>query len=191
MARTAAKALDPMTRLAGFSPARFASAFLPHEGHTVIPTPEFLAAEVPAVNGVFTARSLARLYAALGSVDGLDGVQLWSDDTRRTATRAADPTPRSGRSDCGCDGVSDITSRSRPSTPRRQRSGSTGRTGRAAYADPDRRLAVGFVGTTRQGACRSSNSLVRSTPQLIDSAHRADASMDVKRRSVVVAVGFG
>ena len=47
-------------------------------GHKVIPTTEFLAAEVPAVNGVFTARSLARVYAALGSPDGLDGVRLWS-----------------------------------------------------------------------------------------------------------------
>ncbi len=86
VARLLAKAVDPFTRLAGFSPRRFAAAFLPGGGHAVIPTPEFLSAEVPGINGVFTARSLARVYAALGSDEGLDGVTLWSPETRRIAT---------------------------------------------------------------------------------------------------------
>jgi CubicO group peptidase (beta-lactamase class C family) len=144
VARTAAKALDPMTRLAGFSPARFASAFLPHEGHSVVPTPEFLAAEVPAVNGVFTARSLARLYAALGSVDGLEGVRLWSDHTRRAATQ-----PQTRRRDL----VVPIRMRWRlgyhQPFPTKHTSptafGFYGAYGSGGYADPDRRLAVGFV----------------------------------------------
>ncbi|MGH1490234.1 MAG: serine hydrolase domain-containing protein [Acidimicrobiales bacterium] len=87
VARRIAKLADPISRLVGFSPKRFAAAFLPRSGHKVIPTDRFLAAEVPGVNGVFTARSLARFYAALVSHDGLDGVQLWSPKTRRKATR--------------------------------------------------------------------------------------------------------
>ena len=139
-----AKAIDPLTRLAGFSPARFAAAFLPRGGHTVIPTTEFLAAEVPAVNGVFTARSLARFYAALGSPDGLDGVRLWSDDTRRAATE-----PQTRRRDL----VIPLrmqwrlgyhqpfpTKRTSPSA-----FGFYGAYGSGGYADPSRRLAVGFV----------------------------------------------
>jgi len=66
-ARAGAKAMDPITRLLGFSPARFAAAFFPPDGYRVISTPEFLAAEVSGINGCFTARSLAKLYATLGS----------------------------------------------------------------------------------------------------------------------------
>ena len=84
--RRVAKLADPLTRLAGFSPNRFAAAFLPRRGHEIIPTDRFLSAEVPGVNGVFTARSLARLYAVLGADDGLHGVALWSPETRQIAT---------------------------------------------------------------------------------------------------------
>jgi CubicO group peptidase (beta-lactamase class C family) len=144
VARTVAKTIDPLTRLAGFSPARFAAAFLPIDGHAVIPTTEFLAAEVPAVNGVFTARSLARLYAALGSGDGLDGVRLWSDETRRAATQ-----PQTRRRDL----VVPMRMRWRlgfhQPFPTKRTSPSAfgfyGAYGSGGYADPDRRLAVGFV----------------------------------------------
>ena len=143
-ARVAAKAIDPLTRLVGFSPARTAAAFLPRDGHEVIPTTEFLTAEVPAVNGVFTARSLARLYAALGSDDGLDGVRLWSNKTRRIATQ-----PQVRRRDQ----IVPIrlswrlgyhqpfpTKHTSPSS-----FGFFGAYGSGGYADPDRRVAVGFV----------------------------------------------
>jgi CubicO group peptidase (beta-lactamase class C family) len=144
VARAVAKAVDPLTRLAGFSPARFAAAFLPRGGHAVIPTTEFLAAEVPAVNGVFTARSLARFYAALGSDDGIDGVHLWSADTRQAATR-----PQARRRDL----VVPLRMRWRlgyhQPFPTRHTSptafGFYGAYGSGGYADPDRRLAVGFV----------------------------------------------
>ena len=143
-ARTAAKAIDPLTRLAGFSPARFAAAFLPNGGHTLIPTTEFLAAEVPAVNGVFTARSLARMYATLGSLDGLEGVRLWSDTARRSATH-----PQTRRRDL----VVPIRMRWRlgfhQPFPTKHTSPSAfgfyGAYGSGGYADPDRRLAVGYV----------------------------------------------
>ena len=142
--RLAARTIEPLTRLAGFSPSRFAAAFLPRGGHEVIPTREFLAAEIPGINGVFTARSLARLYAALGSDEGLDGVALWSPETRRIATEQQNntrdlvvplrvgwrlgyhqPYPKKHTSSCAF--------------------GFYGAYGSGGFADPDRRLAVGLV----------------------------------------------
>lgn len=143
-ARVAAKAIDPLSRLVGFSPARFAAAFLPRGGHAVIPTPEFLAAEVPAVNGVFTARSIARLYAALGSDVGLDGVRLWSDTTRRLATE-----PQTRRRDLVVPIRMNWRLGYHQPFPIKRTSptsfGFYGAYGSGGYTDPARQLAVGFV----------------------------------------------
>jgi CubicO group peptidase (beta-lactamase class C family) len=46
---------------------------------------EFRAASIPAANGMFTARSLARLYACLAQGGELDGYRLLSYDTIRRA----------------------------------------------------------------------------------------------------------
>jgi len=46
----------------------------------------FRAASIPAANGMFTARSLARMYACLAQGGELDGVRLLSYETVRTAT---------------------------------------------------------------------------------------------------------
>jgi CubicO group peptidase (beta-lactamase class C family) len=43
--------------------------------------------EIPAANGVFTARSLARMYAALATPDDFEGPPLVSAETMREATR--------------------------------------------------------------------------------------------------------
>jgi CubicO group peptidase (beta-lactamase class C family) len=43
--------------------------------------------EIPAANGVFTARSLARMYAALATPDDFDGPPFVSAETMREATR--------------------------------------------------------------------------------------------------------
>ncbi len=142
--RRLAKIADPVLRLAGVSPERIGSAFAPRRGHEVMPTDDFLEAEIPSANGVFTARSLARIYAALGRDDGLDGVRLWSPETRRRATR---------RRDRGRDRVLvfPVTWQLgyHPPFPRRRVSRSAfgfyGAFGSGAYADPDRRLAVGLV----------------------------------------------
>lgn len=144
VARRAAKAVDPLTRLVGFSPARFAAAFLPLGGSAVIPTLEFLAVEVPAVNGVFTARSLARFYAGIGADTGLDGVRLWSPATRREATR-----PQTRRRDQVVPvRISWRLGYHQPFPAKRTSSSSFGfygAYGSGGYADPDRGLAVGFV----------------------------------------------
>lgn len=49
--------------------------------------PEFWTTPIPAMNGVFTARSLAKLYAMLANGGELDGVRLMSEDTVHSATR--------------------------------------------------------------------------------------------------------
>src|SRR5678815_357917 len=46
-----------------------------------------LAASIPAANGLFTARSLARIYAALAAGGTLDGVRLLSRETLQHATQ--------------------------------------------------------------------------------------------------------
>jgi CubicO group peptidase (beta-lactamase class C family) len=50
-------------------------------------------AEVPSVNGCFTARSLARLYAALANGGELDGVRLLSEETLARATAQQNDRP--------------------------------------------------------------------------------------------------
>ncbi|MBS1843035.1 MAG: beta-lactamase family protein [Actinobacteria bacterium] len=47
--------------------------------------PEFHAAEIPAVNAIATARSLARLYGCLAQGGSLDGVRLLSEETLKLA----------------------------------------------------------------------------------------------------------
>ncbi len=142
--RLAGKAVDPFTKLLGISPARIAAAFIPIGGHEVIGSTEFLQAEVAAVNGVFTARSLARLYAALGSDDGIDGQRLWSSTTRqlvsvRQTNRRDQVLPIKMGWQLGYH---------RP-FPRKACSPSAfgfyGAYGSGAFADPERRLAVGLT----------------------------------------------
>ena len=142
--RLIGKALNPVTSLFGFSLNRYAAAFLPQGGHRVIPTPAFLQAEVAGANGVFTARSLARFYAALSADDGVDGVTLWTPETRRAAV-----TEQNSRRDQ----VLALRVRwrlgfHRP-VPKRKVSadafGFYGAFGSGAFCDPARELAVGLV----------------------------------------------
>jgi CubicO group peptidase (beta-lactamase class C family) len=51
----------------------------------VVNDPEFLAAEMPAANGVATARSIARLYGCLAQGGKIDGLQLISSESVRLA----------------------------------------------------------------------------------------------------------
>lgn len=139
-----AKGLDPITKLAGFSPRRFAASFFATDANDVMSSPEFLEAEVPSVNGVFSARALARMYAALGSDDGLDGVQLWSPATRRLAT-----TQQNDRRDLVIPirmGWQMGFYRPKPAKNVSESAfGFFGAYGSGAYADPDRQVAVGLI----------------------------------------------
>jgi CubicO group peptidase (beta-lactamase class C family) len=65
------------------SPRRFVNALLPRGIEDVLWGPEVMDAEIPAANGFFTARSLAKLYALLAHGGQIGGVQLLSRQTVR------------------------------------------------------------------------------------------------------------
>ncbi len=102
------------------------------------------AACIPALNGMFTARSLAKTYAALAAGGSLDGVYLLSSETLDRATQVQNrglgrviPVPMHWR--LGYHRVAAVGHR----TPRAF--GHSGYGGSGAWADPDRKLAVGLT----------------------------------------------
>lgn len=102
--------------------------------------------EIPAANGVFTARSIARMYAALASDNGgVDGVRLLSPKTRDRAIadrgHKRDVVLNVPRFHWRLGYHRAWTHRARPG----RRFGHFGFGGSGGWADPDRELAVGFV----------------------------------------------
>jgi CubicO group peptidase (beta-lactamase class C family) len=100
---------------------------------------------IPSGNGLFTARSLARMYAALAEGGEIDGVRLLS---RKTLARATEPQNFSGRRSVipfdmrwrlGYHGVA--TTRGMP----RRAFGHFGFGGSGAWAEPNRKLAVALI----------------------------------------------
>jgi CubicO group peptidase (beta-lactamase class C family) len=65
------------------NPRRFVNALLPRGIEDVLWGPEVMDAEIPAANGFFTARSLARLYALLAHGGEIGGARLLSPETLR------------------------------------------------------------------------------------------------------------
>ena len=103
-----------------------------------------LEAAIPAVGGLFTARSLARLYAVLSLGGELDGVRLLSRATLAQATRIQSDTPdqvipTSMHWRLGYHQVPVVGAQ----MPRAF--GHSGLGGSGAWADPDRSLAVALV----------------------------------------------
>ena len=139
-------------------------------------SPESLRVAIPAGNGLFTARSLAKMYALLGNGGELDGVRLLGEDTLRQATRLQKPTGRLSvipfdmRWRLGYHGVA--TTRGFP----RKAFGHFGFGGSGAWADPKRRLSValivnsglgspfGDVRTARMGGAALACAIARSRP---------------------------
>ena len=73
--------------------AQTAAGLLPHGFDSLdMNSEEFSRACIPAANGMFTARSLARMYAALANDGELDGVRLLDPDVLRRATRVQNRT---------------------------------------------------------------------------------------------------
>ena len=103
-----------------------------------------LDAEVPAMNGVFTARSLARMYAMLAGGGQLDGKRFLSEETLRRATQVQSR---------GLDAVVGFPMRwrlgyhlvgtSRGILP--NAFGHFGYGGSGAWADPDRNLSLAMT----------------------------------------------
>jgi CubicO group peptidase (beta-lactamase class C family) len=106
---------------------------------------------IPAANGLFTARSLARMYAALAAGGEIDGVRLLSRKTLARATQVQNPThsrvviPFDMRWRLGYHAV--WTMRGVP-----QRAfGHFGFGGSGGWADPRRDLAVAFIVNSGMG----------------------------------------
>jgi CubicO group peptidase (beta-lactamase class C family) len=104
----------------------------------------YRAAAIPAANGMFTARSLARLYACLAMGGELDGVRLLSQETVAKAATEQNRgvgrvIPISMRWRMGYHRVFAIRGRA----PRGF--GHFGFGGSGGWADPDRRLAVALT----------------------------------------------
>jgi len=126
------------------SPLLIQDALLPGDVSELLWDPRILDTPIPAANGLFTARSLARMYAMLAEGGTLDGVRLLS---RRSIARAAQVQSR------GRDRVlqlpmhwrlgyhSAFTTRGRLATG----FGHFGYGGSGAWCDPEQRLAVAMV----------------------------------------------
>jgi CubicO group peptidase (beta-lactamase class C family) len=106
---------------------------------------ETLRAAIPAANGLFTARSLARMYACLAGGGAIDGVRLLSPEALARATELQLPVARrvvipfDMRWRLGYHGV--FTTRGVP----RHAFGHFGFGGSGAWADPSRDLAVALI----------------------------------------------
>jgi CubicO group peptidase (beta-lactamase class C family) len=110
-----------------------------------------LQAAIPAANGLFTARSLAKMYAALAGGGAVDGVRLLSPATLARATEVQPPAagrsviPFDMRWRLGYHGVFTTIG-----VPRRA-FGHFGFGGSGAWADPSRELAVALIVNSGMG----------------------------------------
>ena len=118
--------------------------FVVPESDRLYASSEVLDAPIPAVNGCFTARSLARMYAALAGGGALDGERFLSTETLRRATEIQGS---------GIDIVVGFPMRWRLGYHLAATTkgiipngfGHFGYGGSGAWADPDNDLAVAFV----------------------------------------------
>lgn len=106
-------------------------------------SPEVQAAEIPASNGIGTARALARMYAAL--IGEVDGVRLLTPETLAAATKEQSVGPDQvmvmpSRFSSGYMLPSDFNPMTGPGA-----FGHPGRGGSLAFADPDYGIAFAYV----------------------------------------------
>ena len=89
LSRPLARSLRWLTRGVArlpIDPLLMQDALIPGEDADLMFGPRILEAPVPAANGLFTARALARMYAAVAEGGALDGVRLFSRATLRSAS---------------------------------------------------------------------------------------------------------
>ncbi|MCB9562549.1 MAG: beta-lactamase family protein [Kofleriaceae bacterium] len=132
---------------------------------------EVLAASIPAANGLFTARSLARLYAMLAAGGELDGVRVLSRDTVARATEIQTH---------GYDQITIFKMRWRLGYHRigsfrgvaPRAFGHFGWGGSGAWGDPDRQVALGFIVNSGSGTPIGDLRILRLNTALYDCVRR-------------------
>jgi CubicO group peptidase (beta-lactamase class C family) len=140
-----------------------------------------LRAAIPAANGLFTARSLARMYAALAAGGELDGVRIVSETALAKATEQQESTrghvviPFDMRWRLGYHAI--VTSRGFP----RQAFGHFGFGGSGAWADPEHDLAVALIVNCGMGTPFGDTRTVRIGGAALASARRRGASQHAAR----------
>lgn len=141
----AQQVIETGLRLSGFDPDSTLQAMVPHGMAKFDWTaPETVQACIPGAGGMFNARSLAKIYAALGNGGELGGVRLMSpqgvkriSSLQNTARGAVIPLPMRWRM-----GYHRVFTTG-PRTP--NAFGHFGYGGSGAWCDPSRELAVGYV----------------------------------------------
>jgi len=145
-------------------------------------SPETLSVAIPAGNGLFTARSLARMYALLANGGELDGVRLLSTDTVDAASTLQTPTGKNSvipfdmRWRLGYHGV--FTTRGTP----KQAFGHFGFGGSGAWADPTRDLAVALIVNSGLGTPFGDTRTARISGAALASARARDTRTERRLR---------
>ncbi len=148
---------------------------------------ETLRSAIPAANGLFTARSLARMYAALAGGGELDGVRLLSRRTLAEATQRQNPAPGLAvipfdmRWRLGYHGI--LTTAGFSS----QAFGHFGFGGSGGWADPARELAVAFIVNRGMGTPFGDTRTARIGGAALCSARAADAAARRQARADAAA----
>jgi CubicO group peptidase (beta-lactamase class C family) len=145
-----------------------------------------LRASIPAANGLFTARSLARMYAALAGGGAIDGVRLLSRHTLQRATRVQERPrgrrviPWEMRWRLGYHGV--VTTRGIP----RRAFGHFGFGGSGGWADPHRDLAAALIVNSGMGSPFGDLRILRLSGAVLAAVERRPLPA---RRASVTAIG--
>ena len=137
---------DPLARRAFLNPPRIPGG---------MNSRAFRAAEIPAANGITTARALARIYGALARPDAPGSAPLLATETLARATRQESYGPDAILPYTTCFGLGFMLSRPMPAAdygvgidpfgPGPRAFGHPGRGGALAFADPDAGLGFGYV----------------------------------------------
>ena len=152
----------------GLDTSEFRAALMPFDAPFDWNDPQTVQACIPAANGQFTARSLARMYAMIAEGGELDGVRLLSEERIRTMAVVRNRTR---------DNVLFIPMHFRLGYHRAfafgvrapQAFGHYGYGGSGAFCDPSRRLAVALTVNSGTGTPSGDS----RTPRIAAAAMRA------------------
>jgi CubicO group peptidase (beta-lactamase class C family) len=151
-ARRAARLVAESPTLARTNTMGGAYGFPERDGTVTFNDPRIQAAEIPGANGISTARSLARMYAAC--VTSVDGVRLLSDASVADLLRVQAAGPQlSGLPDDGARWGSGFQLSSPPTQPMLGPTsfGHAGAGGQLAFADADHRIGFSYLSNQMGG----------------------------------------